>query len=42
MLEKKLGVKNNEKRKKKLNKIIDVEGFGDGFMDFLDGIENKI
>lgn len=42
MLEKKLGIKNNDKKKKKINTLIDKEGFGDGFMNFIDGIEEKV
>lgn len=42
MLEKKLGIKNNDKKKKKIFKSIEEEGFGTGFLDFLDDIENKI
>lgn len=42
MLEKKLGIKNDAKKRKKINKAIGLEGFGDGFMDFLDDIENKL
>ncbi|CDW86880.1 nucleolar mif4g domain-containing protein 1 [Stylonychia lemnae] len=42
MLEKKLGIKNDPKKRKKVNQAIEVEGYGTGFMDFLDGIENKI
>jgi hypothetical protein len=42
MLEKKLGIKNDAKRKKKVNKEIEGLGFGTGFMDFIDGIETKV
>ena len=42
MLEKKLGVNKDEKRKKRLNREIEAQGFGTGFMDFLDKIEGKI
>ena len=42
MLEKKLGIKNDPKKKKRVIKSLEQEGLGDGFMDFLDGIENKL
>lgn len=42
-LEKRLGIKSNDaKKRKKLNKTIGQEGYGTGFLDFLDDIENKI
>ncbi len=45
MLEKKLGLKkgaDSEKKRRKLNQTIEVEGFGTGFMDFINGIEAKV
>jgi hypothetical protein len=43
-LEKKLGIKGaaNERKRRKLNRDIGLEGFGNGFMDFIDGIGSKI
>jgi hypothetical protein len=41
MLERKLGLSNDEKRKRRNDKQTDLEGFGLGFMEFLDGIEKK-
>lgn len=40
-LERKLGAKDSKKRRK-LNDAIETEGFGTGFMDFIDGIEGKL
>lgn len=42
MLEKKLGAGKDAKKRRKLNQAIEVEGFGKGFMDFIDGIEGKL
>lgn len=42
MLEKKLGLKNNEKMKKKVTKKIEMEGMGVGFLDFLDEITETV
>ena len=42
MLEKKLGIKNDAKRKKRLYKEAEVEGLGKGFMDFLDNVTSKV
>lgn len=42
MLEKKLGIKNNSKKRQKVNQAIEDEGFGKGFMDFLDQLDGKI
>ena len=45
MLEMKLGIKkgaDSEKKRRKLNQTIEVEGFGTGFMDFINGIEAKV
>jgi hypothetical protein len=36
MLERKLGIKNDVKRKQRVNKEIEKIGFGNGFMDFID------
>ena len=41
MLEKKLGIKGNDKKKKKIHSTIDMD-VGTGFMDFLDDIGKKI
>ena len=38
-LERKLGFKNDAGRRKRNNQQTDKEGFGIGFMDFLDGVE---
>ena len=38
-LEKQLGLKGNQKAKRKLNKQLDSEGMGLGFLDFLDEID---
>ena len=35
-------MKNDPKKKKRIYKSLEQEGLGDGFMDFLDDIENKI
>lgn len=40
-LEKKLGIKDSKQRKK-INNMIGKEGYGDGFLDFLDDIQNKV
>ncbi len=42
MLERKLGISTDAKRKKRVNAQIEEIGFGTGFMDFLDGIEKKV
>jgi len=41
-LESKLGFKNDLKRKKRNNQQANNEGFGIGFMDFIDSIEAKV
>ena len=41
-LEKKLGVKSDPKKKDKLQKSIESEGLGKGFLSFLDEIESKV
>jgi hypothetical protein len=41
MLEKKLGIK-DEKKRKKVNQAIGQEGYGNGFLDFLDSIGTKV
>lgn len=42
MLERKLGIKKDTKKRRKLNQAVEQEGFGTGFMDFIDGIEKKV
>lgn len=42
MLERKLGAGKDSKKRRKLNQAIEVEGFGKGFMDFIDGIDSKL
>jgi hypothetical protein len=43
LLEKKLGLKGDTaKKRRKLNQAIEVEGFGTGFMSFIDDIGNKV
>ena len=42
MLEKRLGVKKDSKKRRKLNQAVEQEGYGTGFMDFIDGIEKKV
>jgi hypothetical protein len=42
MLERKLGVKKDSKKRRKLHQTVEQEGFGTGFMDFIDGIEKKV
>jgi hypothetical protein len=42
MLERKLGIKKDTKKRTKLNQAVEQEGFGSGFMDFIDGIEKKV
>jgi hypothetical protein len=42
MLERKLGIKKDSKKRRKLNQAVEQEGFGSGFMDFIDGIEKKV
>ena len=42
MLERKLGIKKDTKKRRKLNQAVEQEGFGSGFMDFIDGIEKKV
>lgn len=42
MLERKLGLNNDKKRKARNDRQTDLEGFGLGFMEFLDSIEGKI
>ena len=42
MLERKLGIKNDEKRKQRINQQIEQIGFGTGFMSFIDSIGTKV
>ena len=42
MLERKLGIKNDEKRKQRVNQQIESIGFGKGFMSFIDSIGTKV
>jgi hypothetical protein len=42
MLEKKLGLNKDVKRKARNDKQTDLEGYGLGFMSFLDTIETKV
>jgi hypothetical protein len=42
MLERKLGIKKDGKKRRKLNQAVEQEGFGSGFMEFIDGIEKKV
>ena len=42
MLEKKLGIKGDKKKKNKIMQQIEMEGLGIGFMDFLDEIDTKV
>lgn len=41
-LEKRLKVSSDAKAKRKIQKSIENEGLGIGFMDFLDDIENRV
>ena len=41
-LEKKLGVKSDPKKKDRLQKSIESEGLGKGFLSFLDDIGSKV
>jgi len=42
MLERRLGIKASDRKRRKLNQEVEDEGFGKGFMNFIDGIEKKI
>ena len=42
MLERRLGITNDPKRKARNDKQTDLQGFGLGFMSFLDGIDKKV
>lgn len=42
MLEKRLGFKSDKKRRDRNNKQTEMEGFGMGFMDYLDNLNRKV
>ena len=42
ILERRLGIRANARKRRKLNQVVEEEGFGRGFMDFIDGIETKV
>jgi hypothetical protein len=42
MLERRLGIKANDRKRRKLNQAVEEEGFGRGFMSFIDDIEKKV
>ena len=41
-LERKLGIAANDRKRRRLNQVVEEEGFGKGFMQFVDGIEQKV
>lgn len=41
-LERKLGIKTCDRKRRKLNSAIEQEGYGTGFMKFIDGIKSKV
>ena len=41
-LERKLGIAANDRKRRRLNQVVEEEGFGKGFMQFVDGIEKKV
>jgi len=41
-LERKLGIKTCDRKRRKLNSAIEQEGYGTGFMKFIDGIKTKV
>jgi hypothetical protein len=41
-LERRLGIRANDRKRRKLHQAVEDEGFGRGFMAFLDSIDHKL